>query len=285
MGVQRAPESYQKFWQALQGLETVEVDGHQLLVLPEGAYLLGDPSLGSKMLCRTCYSTLMSVAAEADAEFGIRKVILTGNPGIGKTLGIVEVMRVAASRRVTVVLQLGKEKDERYLFRAGEPVLKGDRESFDEYLEDAGVWYIVDSANSPHACRAWTLYVVSPARELFWRYLKEPTDAGKIYLPVWEKEELDIARSQIYTSTPQPVVDERYARWGGIARYVLERRAGFWEAQDLEEAINKTSWEGFKEALLDLEGGTKFSHRVLHYIVDAKTLKVRLLHTRLKSIC
>ena len=284
MGVQRAPESYQKFWQALHGLEAVQVDGHQLLVLPEGAYLLGDPSLGSKMLSRTCYNTMMSVVAHAGREYGIRKVILTGNPGIGKTLGIVEVMRVAASRGVTVVLQLGKEKDSRYLFRAGEPVLEGSKDDFKSYLRDPDVWYIVDSANSPHAYQAWTLFVVSPARELFWRYLKEPTDAGKIYLPVWEKEEIEIARRQIYSATPQSVVDERYGRWGGIARYVLEKRAGFWEADDLEEAIDKTSWESFKEALLDLESGTKFSHRVLHYIVDAKTLKVCLLHTWLKSI-
>ena len=283
MGVERAPESYQKFWQALHVLEAVEVNGHKFLELPEGAYLLGDPAFGSKMLSRACYATLLSRVVQIERELGIMKFVLMGNPGIGKTLGIVEVMRVAASRGVTVVLQLGKEKDTRYLFRAGEPVLEGSTVDFKEYLRDDSVWYTVDSANSPHAYRAWTLFVVSPARELFWRYLKELPDAGKLYLPVWEKEEIDIARSEIYSSTPQAVVDERHARWGGIARYVLERRAGFWEAGELEDAIGKTSWEGFKQALTDLETGDKFSHRVLHYIVNANTLKVCLMQNLLKN--
>ena len=159
--------------QALHGLEPVDIDGHSFLVLPEGVYLLGDSAYGSTMLLRSCYATLMSLAARKERDRGMRKIVLTGNPGIGKTLGIVEVMRVAASRGVTVVLQLGKEGDDRYLFRAGMPVLAGDENDFREFLEDPNVWYIVDSTNEPRACPAWTLFVVSPTRDLFWRYFKE----------------------------------------------------------------------------------------------------------------
>lgn len=233
-----APQRYQDFWQALHGLEPVEVDGHQFLVLPEGIYLLGDPACGSKMLLRQCYATLMSIAAQNERKFGIRKLVLTGNPCIGKTLGIVEVVRMAASRGVTVVLQLGKEDDACYLFRSGLPVLTGTKDDFCSYLEDPAVWYIVDSTNKPRACPAWTLFVVLPKWELFWRYFKERPDADKLYLPVWEKEEIDAARAEIYSSTPQSDVDERHARWGGIVRYVLEPRAALREAGVLEEAIN-----------------------------------------------
>ena len=90
---------------------------------------------------------------------------------------------------------------------------------------------------------------------------------------------MDIARAHIYSSSPQSAVDERYARWGGIARYVLEPLAADEEASILAEAINNVDWDEIKKALKSMEGGGKFSHRLLHYIVDLDTLQVRLQTT------
>jgi hypothetical protein len=101
---------------------------------------------------------------------------------------------------------------------------------------------------------------------------------------------------------PQSVVDERYERWGGIARYVLEPRASMREAVVLDEAIITADLDQCLralhqclKALRELERGTDASQRLLHYVVNQDTFQVeevtfgsiylqrKLLHERFKD--
>jgi hypothetical protein len=147
-------------------------------------HLLGAASLGSKLLLRACYTKLLEVASNLKQEYGgMRKIVLTGHPGIGNSLWVAHLLHTAADLNMTFVLQLGKQNDARFLFRQGHAILKGSRSAFEEYLEDSAGWYIVDSQNSPVDCLAWTVFVNPIIRANFWRFFKENPDADRLYMP------------------------------------------------------------------------------------------------------
>lgn len=146
---------------------------------------MGKRSLGSKLLVRPCYTKLFKLAVSLREE-GLTKFVLTGTPGIGKSLWTVELLRLASSLGITVVLELVERGGmcQCFLLQPGEPVKKGSVDRFAPYLDDEDVLYIVDSQQAPSVCATWTIFITPPQREKYWSFLKEP-DAGKKLLKTY----------------------------------------------------------------------------------------------------
>lgn len=106
-----AKKPLRNFWNAL---KTVEVN-RDLLELPEGVYILGEKDLGSRMMMRKVYKQLLRMS-EALRKNGCKKLVVRGTPGTGKSWWLAFVMRLAAQRGLTVVLQ-HKRLNARFLFR------------------------------------------------------------------------------------------------------------------------------------------------------------------------
>lgn len=106
-----ASKALHDFWNAL---TTVEMKG-DLLEFPEGIYVLGMRDLGSRIMMRKVYEQLLEIAEDLHKD-GCNKLIVTGTPGTGKSWWLIFVLRQAAQRGLTVVLQ-HKGLNARFLFR------------------------------------------------------------------------------------------------------------------------------------------------------------------------
>ena len=99
-GLQPGSVAVKAFWQAL---ATVELDG-DLLQLPDGVYFLRQMEYGSRMMWRDVYGQLMDIAEDLLAG-GCKRMVVRGMPGIGKSWWLFLLLREAARRGITVVLQ------------------------------------------------------------------------------------------------------------------------------------------------------------------------------------
>lgn len=72
---------------------------------------------------------------------GIRRVVITGNPGIGKSRFALFVLhQLTVSGLCNTIVWEATQSRRRYLFRRGERALKGDLGAFVDVLDDTSAW-------------------------------------------------------------------------------------------------------------------------------------------------
>ncbi len=206
----------QAFWRAL---PYARIDkGTNCLVLPAGVYFMGYPPDGSKLLYRKHYAALWQ-QANSYKQAGFGGFMVSGTPGIGKSWWLYVVLWEAAQRGWTVVLQHALCKS-RFLFK-GSTVQVGDStNAFQEELQARETLYLVDG-ESPTLVAAWTIAVSFDTKH-YWAYHKEPRVEIR-YMPVWSEEELLDAQRNVYTHLNGELVKKLYQKWGGSARFCLQR--------------------------------------------------------------
>ena len=57
-----------------------------ILQLPDGVSFLGDENLGNKLLIRQCYRDLQEIIFDGAKIGTLKKIVVTGTPGIGKSV-------------------------------------------------------------------------------------------------------------------------------------------------------------------------------------------------------
>uniref|UniRef100_M4BDV1 Uncharacterized protein n=1 Tax=Hyaloperonospora arabidopsidis (strain Emoy2) TaxID=559515 RepID=M4BDV1_HYAAE len=78
----------------------------------------------------------------------------------------------------------------------------------------------------------------------------------------------------MYSNTPVKIVEDRYLKWGGIARYVLRYAMDSEKQEKLDEAIAKADLKMILSASVESSGvESDFCHRLLHFRVNWKTLR------------
>lgn len=259
------PPALVAFWEALVDNDT-EVKADALIELPQDTYILGDPTLGSRIYIRHCYRALWDLCFERihDEKLNTPHLVILGNPGIGKTFFGFVILLLLARTGATVVYEsdfLGK----RYLF-ADNVVAQGSQEDFDSILDQPTTYYIVD-ALKPAYYDAMTILLTSPRRSIWYEFDK--TDCQSCYMPVWSIEEILKCRELMYSDTPVAVVQDCFRQWGGIPRYVL-RYAHVQEQQvALEEAMGIVNLSWLMNACgLVYEDDAPVLHRLLHFRVS-----------------
>ena len=90
---------------------------------------------------------------------------------------------------------------------------------------------------------------------------------------MWSWEEIQAARQHIFSSQNESDVADRYSRWGGIPRMVLQNLDAFDQGL-LTTALNSCSLSELTSSMADLSSTTsKLSDMLLHQTVDAGYLE------------
>eukprot|EP00026_Physarum_polycephalum_P004034 Phypoly_transcript_04051.p1 GENE.Phypoly_transcript_04051~~Phypoly_transcript_04051.p1 ORF type:complete len:314 (+),score=33.58 Phypoly_transcript_04051:88-1029(+) len=229
---QTADSEILEFWRAL---KDTKVDENDVLALGD-ANFFGDPLWGTKVFVRRAYVELADILFEQTRN-GITRSVIVGNPGTGKSMFLFFLLKLLLDQNKTVVYHR-HTLDYWYLFTPN-GVKQGSKlqDTLPPELKNPNTWYLVDSIlPSQHLAR--TVLVTSPCPSTYREFMK---NGAKIrYMPVWQDTEIFHCRKFIYSHLDEEETKARYARWGGIPRYVLQ----FTEPEDqrqLQEAIEGAS--------------------------------------------
>ncbi|KJE97938.1 hypothetical protein CAOG_08004 [Capsaspora owczarzaki ATCC 30864] len=299
-----------KFWRALQDDQVtervfrldpvtnqmVEVNGDpdqplqpnetRFLTLPDGVFWLGNYLLGSVLMVRSCYYGLFDAITNPSANPAQKNGrIVTGNPGIGKTFfSAYFVYRLFQQHRpLTVVYEPAvKPTTDRYLLQTDGNVLLGTFDSFRDILQNRrpNVWYLVDG-HAPGFYNAYTLLVTPLCRKIYKEL--EYTSYPMMSMPVWSWDELLACMRQLNLDLEQvQAAEERFHRWGGIARHVLNRAMTLETAERyLQQALQGRTVAAIRDAVGQIAGEQDVSHRILHIALTSGPESFLLHHTRL----
>uniref|UniRef100_M4C4W8 RxLR effector candidate protein n=1 Tax=Hyaloperonospora arabidopsidis (strain Emoy2) TaxID=559515 RepID=M4C4W8_HYAAE len=142
---------------------------------------------------------------------------------------------------------------------------------FSEVLLQPETFYVVDGVR-PSLYVAKTILVTSPRTEIWKKYDQE--SCKRLYMPVWTQEEIFRCRQLMYSNTPVEIVEDRYLKWGGIARYVLRYAMDSEKQEELDQAIAKADLKMILSVSVESSGvESDFCHRLLHFRVNWKTLR------------
>ena len=104
--------------------------------------------LGSKLFIRPCYKGLSEIILDGASSGALRNIVVTGTPGIGKSVFGLYLLYLLRCQGLTVVF----ERRGRWLrFSDDEGVQKGRFETFYDagYFEDPTAWYLSDPEDRP----------------------------------------------------------------------------------------------------------------------------------------
>ena len=88
------------------------------------------------------------------------------------------------------------------------------------------------------------------------------------YMSTWSLDELEECRRRLYPDMKASDVRERYERWGGLPRYVLERLTPSAQSK-LPASIGRSSVPLVKEAVFGCSSESSVSDLLLHMVADA----------------
>nr|BAP69156.1 RxLR effector candidate protein [Hyaloperonospora arabidopsidis Emoy2] len=259
-----------EFWKAFKTIK-IPVVADAVITLPGKTLILNQPEFGSCIYIRPCYPQLWDMCRSIfDNEEEIcRQLVILGNPGIGKTFFGFLILLYLARDGKTVVYENVHLGGERTLF-SGDMVIKGSHTDFSEVLVQPETFYVVDGVR-PSLYVAKTILVTSPRAEIWQKF--EQGSCEMLFMPVWTPEEIFRCRELLYSSTPVEIVEDRYLKWGGIARYVLRHAQNLRKQQALDQAIAKADLKMTVSASIESTGAeSDVCHRLLHFRVNRESL-------------
>lgn len=202
----------------------------RFLKLPKNIYWLGRDDLGNAMLVRHSYKSLYECITDAASvkedtdERPLRKVIITGTPGIGKSFFAYYWLWRRMKDGKKVIIETG---DYCFIWNPNFAcrTLKTRRDYISLHTDDPEMVYLVDSDSGKdiaNAAKCLTIMFSSPRESNFHDFHKN--GAELFYLPLWSMEEMETARKEIYLS---PRVSEKQMKavcaiYGPIPRYALQ---------------------------------------------------------------
>jgi hypothetical protein len=221
------------FWDAYKACRT-PIEENKLIQLPDNVFILGNGSIRSPIYIRACYPKLLETTLSI-VESEQKHLIIFGNPGIGKTyFGYLLLLHLARSG-ATVIYE-GLYENTLFLLTP-HGAFHGTRFQLDRYLKSRTTFYIVDGTPPVHV-PAKTILLTSLRRDIWHQFSKSPCRLR--HMPLWSENELYTCRSLLYSNIPEELVKKLYFKWGGIARYVLEK-AFYADQQALLELALKIS--------------------------------------------
>jgi hypothetical protein len=216
----------------------------------------------SKLFIRKCYGYLLGVVQDVK----IRKLRITGNPGIGKTFFGYYLLYDLIKKNKTVVYDLHTMKNNVIVFDNGNGYNLSETVNDDiirRYLYNENNWYIVDG-KSPNTAVAKTILICSPKKDHYNEFDKGIPDIR--IMPAWTWEEIEYCRQKIFCHLKKSVVWELYLKWGGIPRHVLQSAQHHSMQLKLPQAINSCD-----ERILQFIGGSSSNKDVSHILIHMWT--------------
>ncbi|KAG2428108.1 hypothetical protein HYH02_014455 [Chlamydomonas schloesseri] len=234
------------------------------------------------LFVRECYPRLFEALVCKPLP---RLYIVTGTPGVGKSwFFYYMVARLLKSTRpppfivwehltVPNMAWCYKHKTGEVSFRK--------RSSFGGELNDDATWYISDGVPPQLNCRARTVLLTSPKRKTFKEMRK--ASARMLYMPLWKLDELLVCRRLLYKTVDEPLAEELYEHYGGVARSVLQLpKANPGEGldtllTDLHEAVAECDTAAMRQSVGSISRGPDVCHRLLHIVADEHFKKLYLV--------
>lgn len=307
--VSLAPTAVTAFWLQLPQAQLRD----NFLRLAGGTWFLGRRGLGSTLYMRDDYRSMLQELQHMFAS-STRKVVVSGNPGIGKSwFGFVVLHHIATTEPDARIVWEMTRKRRRFLFHGG-MVLQGDLDAFGDVLDDwSGACvrarrscarsfsargadgyarvtpsgralfhrrFLVDevSQGGPDDAEAKMVVFSAPRQENYNAFLKA-TGATIRFMPVWRWDEILACHALLYANDPTRPLDEVsavYEHWGGIPRYVLEKLRDKAAQNSLAQAISRSDLSKLAYAVDEVDAAEQLSHRVLHIITERPYTDVKI---------
>lgn len=132
-------------------------------------------------------------------------------------------------------------------------------------LDDSATVFISDSL-TPKCVNAFTVRITSPNRAR-WSDFEKELDCRLLYFPVFSWDEILQLQQSCFRDVEGGAegAADRYARWGGIPRYVLGKTCES-DQMKLESAMSKPDYRQLADLLgqVELKSDAVVSHRLLH---------------------
>ncbi|RGB23711.1 hypothetical protein C1646_527493 [Rhizophagus diaphanus] len=243
------------------------------LELPKGVHFLGEINEPSTLFIRSCYRHLLDIVLDNNSS--VRNLIITGNPGIGKTYFGYYLLYNLIQRNQTVMYDSHStghvivfDQEAFYLYE----VLNADQ--IRAFLSNANNWYIVDG-KEPQKATAKTILVCSPKKAIFKEFEKFQLSSTR-YMPVWSYAEISKCKDKLYNHLQNNLVKTLFDKWGGIPRFVLEKATDYSHQCKLQEAIDACDFD-----ILDYVGATEAkdtSHKLIHIVTNPLVVDVNIVN-------
>lgn len=281
--VQRA----EKFWKEVQKLPDVE--SNTVLALPDGVKFLGHHQGICKLFVRKSYVDLHTLIH--DTYKSTLAVIITGNPGIGKTyFSLYELYRLSKKQptydgvKYVVYTSVPLNLHFCFCFGSDECIPINDIGEVAKFLDPEAI-YLFDAGYkgdgrciSPVLGARRTIVFSSPAEKnykLFRDSLPPPHDCSMryvtLYMPVWSWDELETwCELRKEPADQRTLIKEKFMVQGGIPRYVLEPAL---TTDSLKEKVSTVITTNSFNVLLNMGGNQntdKVSHQIFHLKLDNK---------------
>ena len=256
-----------EFWEQL---EKVNITEENILVLPEGNELLLEGV--REIYVRDSYETLYEIIHHGEHKG--KHVIITGNPGIGKSCFLLyQMYRFRKENKdlplfyTSAVLSwhILFHRDMVQIFTPAEMPHNQRRLRQLTYLYDCGTKGDQIAAYPPTLARK-TIIATSPDKthtQSFWKAAQDVrVEAVRLYMPPWSLDELKYFEKQRNIS--EKVLNDRFLIWGGIPRYVLAQNE---DKSSIDEGIVNTPPESIAGLASMLRVGviqSHVSHKLLH---------------------
>ena len=212
-----------EFWEQLEKVNIEE----NILVLPEGNKLLLEGV--REIYVRDSYKTLYEIINHG--EHKDKHVIITGNPGIGKSCFLLyQMYRFRKENKdlplfyTSAVLSrhIQFDCDRVQIFTPAEMPRNQLRLHELTYLYDCGTKGDSIAVYPPTLARK-TIIATSPDTthtQSFWKAAQDVRDeAVRLYMPPWSFDELKYFEK--HRNISEKMLNDRFLIWGGIPRYVL----------------------------------------------------------------
>jgi hypothetical protein len=225
----------------------------------------------NQLYIRTAYVDLFNIILECLADkkaSRIHNFIITGTPGVGKSVFLFYVLWRLSQMEETeaVILRRHLDRGRIFVFTKHGGFMTTKDVDIDPLLDKESTWYLTDTLDPPPGIAvATTLLVCSPARKHYSQFLKLGGTI-KLYMPLWSWSEF-LRAAPTYNVNAKDLAS-RYKYFGGVARYVLEREVN--PVKFLRESLNRIDSFSLKTLLLDPgeEEYEKLVHSIIHYEVD-----------------
>ena len=213
--------------------------------------ILGDPSMKYKLIVRQCYIQMHAqIMTWLQDKFSlatppIGMFVITGTPGIGKSVFLAYMVAFLVEQGYSIVIQIGQKFWSRQS-GSGKTVSHGKTEP--KLLEDAKAVLLADPLGGEDTKvehrRAGCTIVFTSLRESCYKvsFKQQQVYSQKRYMPVWSKEELVEHRAVLFSDKSE-AVEQAHACLGGSVRWLAELLANWDGKADLaskaEELICK----------------------------------------------
>ncbi len=180
-----------------------------------------------------------------------KNVLITGTPGVGKSMFLIYQLCLARSRKRNVIVQIGtrvclfSSTPDRFV----QLNLTADEKNF--LLSNAENMFFYDPGSTRSTLKQQVLaftVVFASHNPQHYRVLKKSPFA-KLYMPVWTLDELTVCAEKCYPTISSESVHSLYEHWGGSPRCVFEEEdddnmhelEGFLHSENLQAAIRDMS--------------------------------------------